>query len=303
MRSLRHILPSAGALIAFEAAGRLGSFTRAGTELGMSQAAVSQAVKSLEAALGVALFKRRHRRVELTEAGTRFHADVALGLSHIRKSAEELKALGSEQHVTLSGSTAFASYWMLPRLARFREELPHIDLRIQTSERDVDLMAENIPLGIRSAPPGAFPEYATHVLARERIEAIVGPAYVERSGMPENDEAITRHRLIHLEEPYRPCPDWGEWLRAIGLARPPLASGLLINDYVLVVQAVMQGQGIALGWKHLTDHLVEAGLLLRASGHVLETGSAFQILWQHDRPLPKAAAQVRDWLIANAEPG
>lgn len=301
MKSLRQILPSAGSLIAFEAAGRLGSFTKAGGELGMSQAAVSLAIKSLEETLGVSLFRRRHRQVELTEAGQRFHADVVLGLGHIRKSAEELRALGSDQHVTLSASTAFASFWMLPRLARFREEVPDIDLRIQTSERDIDIRAENIPLSIRSAPEGSFPEYAAHTLARERIEAIAAPAYVERFGMPEADEDITRHRLIHLEEPFRPCPDWSEWLRSIGLARPPLASGLLINDYVLVVQAVMQGQGIALGWKHLTDHLVEAGLLLRASRHVLETDSAFQIVWPRDRMLSAAAAKVRDWLIANAE--
>ena len=301
MQSLKRLLPSASALVVFEAAGRHENFSRAAEELAMTQAAVSYAIRALETQIGVPLFHRSHRAVALTETGARFHADVSAGLARIQKSAEQIRAKGREANVTLSASTAFASMWMLPRIPRLRQDLPDIDLRIQTSERDIDLMAENIPLGIRSAPPGAFPEYASHVLAWERIEAVIGPAYVDRFGMPQSDEEIVRHRLIHLEEPYRPCPDWGEWLRAIGLARPPLASGLLINDYVLVVQAVMQGQGIALGWKHLTDPLVEAGLLLRASGHVLETDSAFQILWPRDRPLPAAAAQVRDWLIANAE--
>lgn len=91
MKSLRHILPTAGAQIAFETADRSGSFTRAGAELGTIQATVSLAIKSLEEALGVAIFKRRHRKVELTEAGQRLHADVALGLGNIRKSTEELR--------------------------------------------------------------------------------------------------------------------------------------------------------------------------------------------------------------------
>ena len=116
MQSLRHLLPSAGALIVFEAAARLSSFTAAGRELGMSQAAVSYAIKGLEAQLGASLFQRRHRQVGLTEAGGRFFADVTLGLSHIRKSAEELKALAGGLHVTLSASAAFASFWMVPRL-------------------------------------------------------------------------------------------------------------------------------------------------------------------------------------------
>ena len=133
MQSLRSLLPSPGALIVFEAAGRLASFTRAAEELAMTQAAVSFAIRNLERDLGVPLFTRRHRSIALTEAGERFHADVSLGLTHIRKSAEELKAQGSDRHVTLSASTAFASYWMLPRLARLRADLPGIDLRIQTS--------------------------------------------------------------------------------------------------------------------------------------------------------------------------
>ncbi|MFZ1681676.1 MAG: LysR family transcriptional regulator, partial [Rhizobiaceae bacterium] len=90
MQNTRALLPVARPVIVFEAAGRHGSFTAAGRELGMSQAAVSYAVQALEARLGVALFRRRHRRVELTAAGERFHADVAIGLGHIRKSAEIL---------------------------------------------------------------------------------------------------------------------------------------------------------------------------------------------------------------------
>jgi DNA-binding transcriptional LysR family regulator len=115
MRSLRAVLPAPSALFAFEAAARLGSFTRAASELGITQAAVSYAVKQLEARLGQPLFLRQHRRVALTEAGERFFQDVSIGLGHIRRSAETLMSRGAAGHVTLSCSTAFASWWMLPR--------------------------------------------------------------------------------------------------------------------------------------------------------------------------------------------
>ena len=176
MQSLRHLLPSAGALIVFEAAARLSSFTAAGRELGMSQAAVSYAIKSLEEQLGANLFQRLHRQIKLTDAGGRFFADVTLGLSHIRKSAEELKAQAGGAHVTLSASSAFASFWMVPRLQKFRDDLPGIDLRIQTADRDIDLMAESIPLGIRGGSAEDWPDYELLPLAPEEIWAVAGPA-------------------------------------------------------------------------------------------------------------------------------
>lgn len=301
MATLRSLLPSANALIVFEAAGRLGNFTRAAAELGMSQAAVSFAIRRMEDELGTPLFRRRHRSVVLTEAGRRFHADVALGLTHIRKSAEELTAVNADRHVTLSASTAFASFWMLPRLARFRADLPDVDLRIQTSDRDLDLVAENLPLGIRVGPPGSWPGCEEAVLVEEEIAAIVAPGYIEQHGRPASDAGIAGHRLIHLEEPFRPTFDWEDWFADLGLPPPSRAKGLLINDYVLIVQAVLGGQGIALGWRHLTDPMVAAGLLEHASDHVLRTGLAYRVIWPAGREIGENARRVRDWLLSGVE--
>ncbi|HLQ19113.1 MAG TPA: LysR family transcriptional regulator, partial [Tabrizicola sp.] len=116
METLRSLVPSINALVVFEAAGRLGSFTAAARELRMTQAAVSYAIHRLEEHLGTTLFLREHRRVRLSSAGARFHADVAIGLSHIQRSARELRG-AAEGHVTLSCSTAFAAFWMVPRMA------------------------------------------------------------------------------------------------------------------------------------------------------------------------------------------
>ncbi|GLS34232.1 DNA-binding transcriptional regulator, LysR family [Mesorhizobium albiziae] len=300
MQSLRHLLPSAGSLIVFEAAGRLSSFTAAGRELGMTQAAVSYAVRGLEDQLGVKLFQRRHRQVRLTEAGGRFFADVTLGLSHIRKSAEELRALAGGMHVTLSASTAFASFWMMPRLQKFRDDLPGIDLRIQTADRDLDLIAEGIPLGIRGGSAQDWPDYELLPIAKEEIYAVAGPAYVARSGMPASPAEMVSHQLIHLEEPFRPAATWNEWFRSAGVNGAVANRGLQINDYVLVIQAVMEGQGIALGWRHLTDRLIASGLLVRLTDHAMTTGDGFHVAWPKNRPLSESAEKVRDWLAAQA---
>jgi len=297
MDSLRRLLPSASALIVFEAAGRHENFTRAAEELGLSQAAVSYAVRSLETQLGVTLFQRVHRAVKLTEKGERFHGDVSAGLARIQKSAEDLRQKEREVNVTLAASTAFASMWMLPRLARLRQDLPDIDLRIQTSVRDLDLDEEPIPLGIRGGHPASWPRYHAALIAPERIHPVASPAYLAKHGMPDNPQALSRHRLIHLEEPVREACDWPQWFASCGVAYQRQGRGLSINDYVLVIQAVLEGEGVALGWQHLTERYTATGLLVPVGGQALETGQAFYVVWPRSRDLPAPAARVRDWLL------
>ncbi|ESZ23059.1 LysR substrate-binding domain-containing protein [Mesorhizobium sp. L2C084A000] len=275
MRSLRHLLPSAGSLIVFEAAG-------------------------LEEQLGAKLFQRRHRQVLLTEAGERFHADVSLGLSHIRKSAEDLRLQATGGHVTLAASTAFGSFWMMPRLQQFRDELPGIDLRIQTADRDLDIIAEGIPLGVRGGAPRDWPDYHSLPLADEEIFPVAGTSYAAKFGLPKFAAELATHRLIHLEEPYREAASWDEWFQSAGANLSDTARGLRINDYGLVIQGVMEGQGIALGWRHLAERLLASGLLVPVTDHVLKTGKAFYVVWPKNRELSDNARKVRDWLAAQA---
>jgi DNA-binding transcriptional LysR family regulator len=296
MQNFRDLLRSANGLIVFEAAARHLNFTAAGRELGMSQAAVSLAIRRLEERFGTRLFVRRHRRVELTEPGSRFYTDVSLGLSHIQKSADRLRSPSGGSHVTLSASTAFAALWMVPRLQRFREDLPAIELRIQTSDRDLDLKAEGLPLGIRGGDEDDWPDYCLLPMSPEEIYPVCSPAYVEAFGRPRCAEDLIGHRLIHLEEPHRPAVTWPEWLASAGVSAARTPQGLRINDYVSVIQSVMEGQGIALGWAHLTDRLVEIGALVRVTDHVHRTGKSFNVSWPRDQDVSGNVGAVRDWL-------
>ncbi len=297
MENLRHLLPSLNSLVVFEAAGRLSSFSAAARELGMTQAAVSYAIARLEEQLGVALFLREYRRVRLGEAGQRFHADVSIGLQHIQRSAQSLRAVATGSHVTLACSTAFAAFWMVPRMERFRADLPEVDLRIQTSDRDMDLVGEGIPLGIRGGVPADWPRYHAEALAPEEIYPVCGTGYLSRFARPLRAGDLLAHRLIHLEEPFRSAPTWADWFDSAGVVAGHVPKGLQINDYVLVVQSVIEGQGVALGWHHLTEGLVAKGVLVRLTDHMLSTGSDFHVIWPKDMALSRAAAQVRDWLL------
>lgn len=297
MKTLRHLLPSINGLVVFETAGRLSSFSAAARELGMTQAAVSYAIHRLEAQLGTALFLREHRRVSLSEAGQRFHADVSIGLSHIQRSAQGLRALATSGHVTLSCSTAFAAYWMVPRMQKFREDLPRVDLRIQTSERDLDLVGEGIPLGIRGGRPADWPQYHAQALAAEEIYPVCAAGYLAGVERPSQPRDLLAHPLIHLDEPFRSATTWQEWFASAGIAARNIPKGLQINDYVLVVQSVLEGQGVALGWRHLIEGLVNKGVLVRLTDHVLSTGDDFHVIWPKEAPLSRAAQDVRNWLL------
>lgn len=299
MQSLRHLLPSAGALVVFEAAGRHLSFTAAAAELGMTQAAVSYAVRGLERQLGVALFHRRHRAVALTAPGARLLAETSLGLGLIRRAVEAVRVPPSGGHVTLSCSTAFATFWMLPRLQAFRDAVPGVELRIQSSFRDLDIADEGIPLAVRGGDPGDWPDLAAARLAAEEIWAVAAPAYLAREGQPQAAPDLLAHRLLHLEEPHRPAATWADWLAQAGV-RGPVPEGFRFNDYALLLQAVLDGQGIALGWRHLVERLVAAGHLRRVTGAAMRTGRDFHVVWPAGEALAPAAACVRDWLLAAA---
>ncbi|MBE1283330.1 MAG: LysR family transcriptional regulator [Rhodobacteraceae bacterium] len=300
MQELWKLVSSPRHLIVFEAAARHGSFTRAAAELNVQQPAVSAAIRQLEESLGVILFHRSHRKVELTKAGERFYADISRALEEILVSARAVYQRGQNDHVTLSVSTAFAYYWMVPRLEGLHEKHPDIDLRLQTSDREPDIDAEGISLAIRRGD-GNWPGVHAVLIAPEVIYPIASPAVMQHANLSSVPDLL-QQRLIHLEEPVRERPNWGQWLSHFGVQDPPPKGGLRLNDYALVLQAAMAGEGIAFGWKHVTRHLIEKGLLDAKPEWGWKTGKGFYLVWSQTTPLIRQAEQVRDWMISLAEP-
>lgn len=302
MRKLHERIQSPAALIAFEAAARHGSFTRAAEELNVSQPAVSLSVRKLETALGTRLFERGHRAIALTEPGARFYADVSFGLMHILNSAEQIATRPVEAHVALSCSTAFAHYWMLPRLATFRRDNPDIDIRLQTTDKDIDIAGEWLSFAIRLGR-GDWPGYDCLRLGPERVYPVCSPAYLAGKSVPRDDAALMHHALIHLEEPYRPRAGWREWFAAQGLEFADASGGLRFNDYALVIQAAIAGEGIACGWHHIVETLVRQGLLKRVGRGEYDVGLSHYVLWPAQAPLGPKAERVLEWLRTQVSEG
>ncbi|WP_259782445.1 LysR substrate-binding domain-containing protein [Aestuariispira ectoiniformans] len=296
MRRLRNTIPSANALFTFEAAARLLSFTKAADELGVSQAAVSYAIKRLEEFLGVSLFNREYRKLSLTEVGERFFHDVTIGMSHIQRSVEDIRRSHKGGYVTLSASTAFANYWLLPRMARFRNEHPNVDIRVLTTDKDVDLAAEGISLGIRRGPDD-WMQYSSQYFTHEAVYAACSPDYLKQVGPITGPADLLACRLIHLEEPYRPRLTWEQWLATFGVKGVAVEEGLFMNDYALVIHAALEGEGVAMGWHHLTDDLVAKGQLVKILPDTMETDVGFYVTWPKHWRLSKEAEALRDWLV------
>jgi DNA-binding transcriptional LysR family regulator len=301
MQKLRKLIHSPHHLFVFEVSARLLSFTQAAQELGVSQPAVSLAIRQLENAIGQTLFQRGHRQIKLTDAGERFYASVSLGLGRIMQTALELNYETPPALVTLSVSTAFANYWMMPRLSRLHSTHPSIDLRLQVVDKDSDLEDENVSLGIRRGK-GNWSGYDSVCIAAEEILPVASRSYLAQNGLPESIEDLLRHQFIHLEEPYRPRPKWKDWFNAFGIDYIDNGEGLRLNDYALVIQAAMSGEGIAIGWRHVVEPLIESGLLEPALSESWITGEEFHLIWSNKTSLSPYAQQVRDWIINEAKP-
>ncbi len=299
MKELRRLVHSPHHLFVFEVCGRLLSFTRAAEELGVSQPAVSLAIRQLEDALGFSLFHRQHRRIRLTESGERLYSEVSSSLSRVLQTVRELKRRQPSGLVTLSVSTAYANYWVMPRLGSLREAHPGIDLRLQVVDRDSDLEDENVSLGIRRGR-GHWSGYQSTCIATEELFAVASPAYIAANPVAQSTDELARQTLIHLEEPYRPRPNWQNWFEAMGTAYEDKGEGLRLNDYALVLQAAIAGEGIAMGWRHVVESLFGAGLLQPAFPKSWITGEEFHLIWSEKSQLSAPALQVRDWIIAES---
>ncbi|MEM9105654.1 MAG: LysR substrate-binding domain-containing protein [Pseudomonadota bacterium] len=299
MKELRKHIQSPSSLLAFEAAARHLSFTAAAAELNVSQPAISLSVKKLEHALGATLFERRHRSIKLTESGEQFYTDVSFGLMHILNSAERIARRQSQEHVSILCSTAFAHYWMLPILATFRRQNMDIDIRLQTTEKDVDIVDDGTTFAVRLGS-GNWPGHCTLWLGPERIYPVCSPAYLKKMGQPASTADLQAYDLIHLEEPYRPRAGWRDWFAAQGVEYVDNGSGLRFNDYALVIQAAIAGEGVAYGWDHIVDRLIQQGLLVRLVEGEYNVGQGHYVLWSEAHALAPKAERVLAWLRSQA---
>jgi LysR family transcriptional regulator, glycine cleavage system transcriptional activator len=258
-------LPSLDLLKGFEAAARNLSFTKAAQELFLTQSAISRQVKALEDELGVQLFRRRHRELLLTESGQTLYKAATDALRVLRDAAGRLGVTRGGM-ITVTTTIAFASLWLVPRLTEFRRLHPEIDVRIAAANEMNDLERDGIDLAIRYCPPKMVGRGAVHLFG-EQVFPVCAPR-VAASGQLVSPEELSRHVLLYFDDPERRYPwlNWDVWLELVKAHGVKPKGVLRFSHYDQIIQAALEGQGIALGRSPLVERAVKEGRLVLPFG-------------------------------------
>lgn len=288
------------ALRAFEAAARHLSFAAAADELHVTPSAISQQVRTLEDYLGVKLFNRTPAGLALTAHASRAYPEVKLGLAHLVAGLGRMQEGWRDDVVTLTVPISFAAKWLLPRIERFRQAHPGLELRLDTSNHLSDYVADGLDIGVRYGL-GHYPGLEAQRLLEEEVFPVCSPAMLPREG---DFDAATLAALPLIHDTtidFDPeFPDWSAWLTAHGIAHGDATRGLRFNSTLLALQAAVDGQGVALARSVAAAADLAAGRLVRPLAGSLATRCAYHVLAPPgalDQPKVRA---VHDWLFAEA---
>jgi LysR family glycine cleavage system transcriptional activator len=292
-------LPAVGSLVVFEAVARRQSFTLASEELGLTQGAVSHHIKSLERKLKVLLFLRLPRRTALTSDGERFAQAVREGLDGIAETARALRSRRKSPVLNVSVLSSFAFKWLFPRLLRFEELNPGIELRFNTTDEPVDLNAGDSDAAIRYGS-GRYPGlYVEQVLGEETMRPVCSPALLERDPPLRRPSDLRRHVLLHDEIPRIGGwqPGWDTWLAAAGVTSIDLSGGRRFGLAAATIQAALEGMGVALGRTSLVLDDLAAGRLVSPFGPAVNSKLNYYFVCPRERLGEPKLARFRQWLL------
>lgn len=293
-------LPPLNALRAFEAAARHLSFTRAGCELNVTPAAISHQVKALEDLLGVQLFQRLTRALRLTDAGQAALPLLTEGFDTLLKGAVRMREYCEIGLLTVSVSPAFGAMWLVPRLDQFRSRHPEIEIRIDGTDRLVNVARGDVDVAVRYGP-GGYKGLQVDYLFNQRNTPVCSPALLERDNALRRPDDLRHHTLLHIDWKHADA-SWRMWLLAAGLDNIDPTRGPHFTQEDMAVQAALDGQGVALiGDRLAADHLASGRLVspFKADLRTPLNFSYYLLTSQGRLARPKVDA-FRAWLIEEA---
>jgi LysR family transcriptional regulator, glycine cleavage system transcriptional activator len=288
-------LPPLSTLRSFEAAARLLSFSKAADELFVTHGAVSRAIRHLEDHLGAPLFQRKTRAVHLTATGVSYAASVRDTLERLAAATALITDQQSLGVLTVSTLDSFAAKWLLPRLFRFRQRNPEIDVRLDTSDRLADFAHDGIDIAIRYGR-GRYPGLSADLLMMEDVAPVSSPQLLEGQRPLRSPEDLQHHTLIHDDFPI----DWSMWLKSAGVAGVDAYRGPRFQSSVLAVQAAVQGDGVVLGRSALIADDLRAGRLVKPFTLSLPTDLAYYVVTPTQAAERPKISAFRDWLLDEA---
>ena len=294
-------LPPLNALRAFEVAARRGGFSRAAEELHVTPAAVSHQIKSLESHLGVTLFRRLPRGLELTESGRQLLPQLSRGFEHFARGVEGLSASGLAGPLTVNTAPSFAALWLTPRLESFVRSYPDIEICVLAQEKPPDLARGEVDIRIPYGL-GNYPGLATRLLMGERIFPVCAPSLLNQLRLRRFSD-LRHHTLLHDVNPgaEEPSMTWRRWLRDAGITGIDAERGVKFGNSILVAEAAVRGLGVALGRLSLVGDHLATGRLVRPLKASRPADYAYYTVTTHagaERPRVQAFVS---WLEAEVE--
>ncbi len=294
---MRRKIPNTPALIAFEAAARHESFTKAASELALTQSAVCRQIAGLESFLGVRLFRRTKRGVTLTEAGLSYSRQIAARLDAVERDTLELIAhRGLGGALELAVVPTFATKWLLPRLAAFQRDNPDISVNLGTRTRPF-LFGETEFDAAIYAGDGSWPGTEAHYLLPEEVRPVCSPELIapRRTLAPEE---VQRYPL--LQQTTRPYA-WRQWFDSLGLQVEHDMTGARYELFSMLSQAAIHRMGIALIPRFLIEDELAAERLLMPVDHALTGGKSYWLVYPERKAESAVLQRFRDWLLDEAQ--
>jgi len=293
--------PSLDALRIFAVAARHLSFTDAAAELNLTQSAVSHRIRGVEEELGVALFRRLTRRLELTSTGRTLARKIDSAIREIDRGIVELTGPGDERPIKVTMLPSVASHWLIPRLSRIRSQQPNVDVRVIADSRLLDLRAEGIDIAIRfgRAP---YPGYAVTRLMGDRVLPVCAPELLERHAPVDNVDSLLALPLLHdsATDADGSDSDWRTWLNNLGRPDAACATGQHFSEAGMLIDAAVLGLGVALARASLVADQVASGSLVCPLNFATPTAFSYYLLGLPEAMEKPRIALFRDLLVAEA---
>lgn len=284
-----HKLPPLNSIRAFEAAGRLRSFSKAADELFVTHSAVSHQIKALESWLGIILFHRRGKTIELTDQGRLYLDTVSPALAAIAMAS---RTVSTHEVIKVNALPTFTMRWLFPRLARFRELFPNIDVQISTGLEPVSRLPANIDVVIRREPQETVGFHKVRVLS-EIAFPVCAPSLLER--YPLNDIAdLSQHTFLHC--PARPSA-WADWLAIAHHSRVVPAQSIELEHLYFCLQAAVDGLGCAVGYSPLVWPDLKSGRLIAPFPEIGMHTPGYFLITRNERQHDPVVKAFCDWLI------
>jgi len=294
---MKYNLPPLSSLPAFEAAARKKSFTRAAEELHLTQAAISFQVRNLEKSLGVELFERRHRTLELTRAGEDLHRAVDVAFTRLAAEKAEITGRKPTHSFTISAPVSFCSKWLVPRLRRLHEAAPGVTLLIDANDSMLDLDGGSIDLAIRYSK-SQTEDLGTQLLMEDTVLPVCSPVVSERLGRELELADLDQISLLHDQ---MLDVTWADWLKEVNTRRRPHSRDVSFSHTGNAIDAAVSGRGLALGRLPLVADDLASDRLVQPFSALSQSEYAYYLLRPHRSRQSKGLDRIVSWLLDESE--